>query len=179
MQAERHSERTQVAIWSLSPQAPPICQAPTLLLGPLLASSHPPPSSALSPPLPFLLPCKAPCFLPTLSQSAPSPPPFSAHSFLPQVFIPTELLIVFSPSQGPPEAQACPVPYVRWPSHSCTLHPPAANRPLPLIAHADGFETFALSFPKPAISRTWQLHPFLLTFRFPVVIICLVSVPHH
>lgn len=26
------------------------------------------------------------------------------------------------------------------------------------------FETFALHFPNPAISRVWQLHPFLLTF---------------
>lgn len=46
VQAERRSERTQVTIWSLSLQAPPICQAPTLLLGPLLVSSHPPPSSS-------------------------------------------------------------------------------------------------------------------------------------
>lgn len=93
------SGKTQVAIWSPSPQAPPICQAPALLLGPLLASGHPPPtlpvssSSALSPShfLPSFLsssPANHLPLLPALPQSAPFPPFFKLlPAFLPQALI--------------------------------------------------------------------------------------------
>lgn len=60
------SGKTQVAIWSPPPQAPPICQAPTLLLSLSLPSAthhHPPPQLSFLPPFfhaPFTFPLPFP-----------------------------------------------------------------------------------------------------------------------
>lgn len=138
------SGRTQVAIWSPSPQAPPICQAPALLLGPLLASGHPPPtlpvsssSSALSPShfLPSFLsssPANHLLFLPALSQSASFPPPFLGCSLpsSPRPLFPQSCSSFSSPSQSAPARPARPISWRRLPTAGDTLggHTPSTTK---------------------------------------------------
>lgn len=129
------SERTQVAIWSPSPQAPPICQAPVLLLGPLLPSGHPPPtipvsssSSTLSLPLSsklrFLLPCEPP---PIPPHSAPKCSFSSSFftllsAFLPRPLFPQSCSSFSLPPNEPQWDQPAPSPTQGW-TQPGTPHP--------------------------------------------------------